>query len=712
MTDPSRSNPPTPTAATGARLAQLLLNPRSVALVGISADAAKTGGRPLRFLRQAGFEGEIFNVNPARDTVQGERAYRTLADLPRRPDHAFVMTGTEQAVADVAECGRLGIPMVTVLAGGFSEAGPEGAAREQQLRALASEYGMRLLGPSSIGVVNLQRGLMLTANAAFAEAGLPRGGVLCASQSGSLIGALVSRGAARGIGFHSLVSVGGEVDLGVGEVCAATLDDPEVSAYVLFLESMRHAAALRAFAEGAAARGKPVVAYKLGRSAAGAELAVSHTGTLAGDDDVADAFLTACGIARVDTFEGLLEAPALLRRVPPLRRTRPPQVGVVTTTGGGAAMVVDQLGVRGIETVAPSAATMARLAAANVAAVPGRIVDLTLAGTRYDVMKAALDVLRAAPEFDLVLAVIGSSARSQPELAVKPVVDASAEGGAPLACFVVPDAPQALQQLGAAGVPCFRAPETCADVIAAAVRRQPPRLPVAGPVSAAEAPGAATRSLDEAQAYTLLEQLGLPHAAMAVLPADAQALPLAGPVAVKLLHAQIAHKTEVGGVVLGVHDDAGLRDAIARIDASLAMHRPELKLERVLVQTMTKGLAEVLLGFRRDPQVGPVVVLAGGGVLTELMRDRALRLAPITLDIAYEMISEVKSLAVLAGYRGLPRGDLAALAQALVAFSQLALLREPAVLEAEVNPMIVKAEGQGVAAVDALVRLASSAEQP
>jgi len=253
---------------------------------------------------------------------------------------------------------------------------------------------------------------------------------------------------------------------------------------MLFLESLRHADALRAFALAAAQCNKPILAYKLGRSTEARELAVSHTGALAGEDDVAQAFLADCGIARVDTLDGLIEGLPLLARVP-ARMTvaaagaRPPRVGVVTTTAGGATMVVDPLAVRGIGIEPPSEATLGRLAQVGIAVKPARLIDLTLAGTRYDSMKAALDVLVTAPEFDLVLAVVGSSARFHPDLAVKPIIDC-AGSAMPIAAFLVPDAPAALAALSQAGVPNFRTPEACADAIAAALGRRPPRV-VAAP---------------------------------------------------------------------------------------------------------------------------------------------------------------------------------------------------------------------------------------
>jgi len=688
-----------------AGLTRALLDPAVVALVGVSDDPAKTSGRPLQFLRRAGFAGEVFSVNPSRDTVQGERAYPKLADLPRRPDHVFVLTGTEQAIEAVRECGEMGVPLVTVLAGGFSELGEAGIERERRLRESVRRYGVRVIGPSSIGVVNVRSGLVLTANAAFAEQGLPAGGIMCASQSGSLIGALTSRGRVRGVGFHSLVSVGGEVDLSIGELCSLTLDDPAVRSYALFLESMRHTPALRRFAEGAARRGKPVIAYKLGRSAVGAQLAVSHTGSLAGDDDLADEFMRDCGIVRINTFEGLIEAMPLLERMASRKAwgsaKRRQAVGVVTTTGGGAAMAVDELGMRDVNVVGPSVQTLARLAAAGVSVEPASIVDLTLAGTRYEVMKAALDVMLTAPEFDLVLAAIGSSARSQPQLAVKPVVD-SRDAPTPLACFVVPEAPDAMIALAAAGIASFRTPETCADVIASVLGR---RAPVVAHDLPEPPPPGPTRLMDESEAYGLLQRMGIPHARLEVLPASEPdvVLPFAGPVAVKLLHAQVPHKSDVGGVVLGVQTSEELQQAIGSIRDALRVHRPELTLHKVLVQQMRRGLCEVLLGFRRDPQMGPVVVLAAGGVLTEIYRDRSIRLAPVSLTAALEMINEVRAMQVLTGYRGLPRGDVAALADAIVAMSRLALWADPWVDEAEINPLMVMGEGQGVVAVDALV---------
>jgi acyl-CoA synthetase (NDP forming) len=659
-----------------------LLTPRSVALVGASDDATKTAARPLRFLRQSGFRGKIYPVNPRRSTVLGEKAWPSLASLPEIPEHAYVLAPTEAALDAVEECARLGVKVATILASGFAEAGEPGAARERRLRDIVGRSGIRIVGPGSLGVVNIRERLMLTANAAFAEPDLPAGNIFVASHSGTMIGALVSRGKARGIGFAALVSIGNEVDLGIGEICTATLDWPAIGGYLLFLETIRKSEELRAFALAAAQRGKPVIAYKLGRSAAAAELALSHTGALAGEDDVIDAFLKDCGIARVDTFEALLEGLPLLARVPPGNRKA--RVGVLTTTGGGAAMVVDQLGVRGVAIEGPSPGTLARLAHAGIEAAPGRIVDLTLAGTRYEIMKGALDVLLSAPEYDLVVAVVGSSARFDPHLAVRPIID-SKNAAKPLAAFLVPEAPEALAQLAQAGVPSFRTPEACADAIAAAFAR---RKPVAFPKFKTPA-NAQSRMLDELEAYGLLDRLGIPHAPASALELGkslSHSIPY--PVVAKILSPAIAHKSKAGGVVIGLANAEALAKAAEKIRAAVP------GAQRILVQQQVEGAGEALIGYRVDALVGPIVVLAAGGVLTEITRDRSIRLAPVDVEAAREMISEVKALRALHGE---------ALANAIVAFSRLATVA-PGVVEAEINPLIVRRAGEGVVAVDALVR--------
>jgi acyl-CoA synthetase (NDP forming) len=380
-------------------------------------------------------------------------------------------------------------------------------------------------------------------------------------------------------------------------------------------------------------------------------------------------------------------------------------------------MLVDQLGIRGVVVEAASAETLQRLQALGVAVNPGRVLDLTLAGTRYEVMKAALDVMLAAPEFDAVVAVVGSSARFQPQLAVQPIID-SATHTKPLAAMIVPDAPQAIAQLTAAQVPCFRTPECCADVIAALVSRRahPVQAALAARASAAvgEPPSAQINAnpsvpvtWSERQSHAWLAQLGLTSATAVVVSADGPVplpLPFAYPVVVKACSAQLAHKSDLGGVVLGVADAQALRLAMEQVKTNVARHAPLPVDFELLVQPMVTGMAEVLLGFKRDADAGAIVMLAVGGIWAEVVRERSIRLAPVDEAQAMEMIAELRALSPLQGLRGQAPGDLAALAQAISRFSQAAVLAVgDGVIEAEVNPLMVLPQGQGVCAVDALV---------
>jgi acyl-CoA synthetase (NDP forming) len=674
-------------------LARALLAPRRIALVGASADAARLTARPQRYLRRHGFAGDLFPVNPRAAEILGERAYAALDDIPGDIDFAYILLGTDQVEAQVAACARRGIPVACVLADGFAEAGEEGAALQTRVVATARAAGIRLLGPNSMGVVNTQAKMALTTNAAFEAESIPTGRVALVSQSGSMMGALLSRGAARGLGFSHLIGTGNEADLTTGEICLQLLDDPGVDVVCLFLEAIRAPGMLAEAARKAHALGKPIVALKLGRSPFGAELAASHTGALAGTDAAADAFFRAHGILRVTMLESLLELPPLVAgRRAPARAHR--AVGVMTTTGGGGALAVDALGVRGIEARKPDAAAAAKLHAAKMPA-HGRLLDMTLAGTKPERVMAALDALRAAEDTDLALAVIGSSAQFRPQDSVAGIVEAAKLPGKSIAAFLAPQAEASLRLLAEAGIAAFRTPESAADCIAAFCAWRAPRDFFAGAAPAVNVPD----TPDESDSRKVFAALGL--ASDAVVMQEEPPAGLRYPVAAKILSPDIAHKTEVGGVALNIADEAALRATAAAMRARVATAAPDARITGILVQPMARGLAEALLGFRRDPEAGAVVLLGAGGVMAELHRDVALRLAPVEEDEAREMIAEVKAFAPLAGWRNLPRGDLDALARAVVAVSRLAAL--DTVREAEINPLIVHEEGGGVTVADAWI---------
>jgi acyl-CoA synthetase (NDP forming) len=664
-------------------LARALFSPRSVALVGASGDAAKNTSRPQRYLLKHGYPGKIFPVNATRASILGLPAHKNLQEIEERIEHAFIMVGDVEGALE--DCGRAGVPVATVFTDGFADVGADGMARQRRLAARARELGVRLLGPNSMGMINLTGHAAISVNAVLEMDAPPAGGTSLVSQSGTMLGTVLSRGAARGLGFSKLVSVGNEADLGVGEIVSMLAADPETRTILLFLETVRDAEALAKGARDAHAAGKPVVAYKLGRSRLGEQLARSHTGALAGEDTALEAYFRDCGIVRVDMLETLIEIGPLLagrRPAPKPNAQRPPRVAVVTTTGGGAASVVDRLGMKGIEIASPDP--------------QAPIIDLTM-GRKAATYGAVVGELLAFEGCDAVLAVVGSSAMFHPQHAVEPIIAAN-DGRKPLAVFMTPQADASLALLAQAGVAGFRTPEACADAFHAyfswqspreAPRETPPEWPQDIPVEG---------KLDEKQAAGVFAALGVPVAASAIAcgPAFEHAIPY--PVAAKVVSTEIAHKSDVHGVVLGIRNAKELQEAIRNFADLPARDR-----QRVLIQKMESGLAEAIVGYRDDAVVGPLVMVGAGGILAELYNDVVVRLAPVDEAGALEMIAQVKGFAPLRGYRGQPKGDLAALARAVAALSRLALLAGRPVREAEANPVIVKAAG--AVAVDALVVL-------
>ncbi len=739
--------------------ADALLAPRSVALVGASGDIRKNTARPLRFMRKHGYAGTIYPINAGRSEILGERAYSSLDDLPAPVDHVFVMIAGDDVTPLLEGCARAGARVVTIYSDGFGETGAAGMARQEALVARARDLGLRVLGPNSIGLANLSSGVILSVNAAFEADSLLPGSLSMVSQSGSMMGSILSRAAARGFGFAKSVSVGNESDVTVGEVVDALVDDPASKVILLFLETLRDAPTLARALERARAVGKPVIAYKLGRSEQGDALAQSHTGALAGNDAAVDAFLKAHGVMRVRQLETLFEIAPLAERYGngSGRRARlgapaatpasvkdgadigaalsaekggadpssagPARVAVITTTGGGAASVVDNLGLHGMVAVAPPPAFIAEMASLGLKLRETPIMDLTLAASSAQ-YKGLLEALLRVDWCDAVLSVVGSSAQFHPEHAVKPLLEADKPADKPLAVFLAPEAPESLGLLRAGGIAAFRTPEACADALAvffegtgrppAAVQpaRWPAALPRQGMLNEPEAAGlfatlgvpvVASRILDVARLdadLAILEQdLGSSAQAQARSPGT-----LSYPLVVKVCSRELAHKTDAGAVRVGVKSMADLRVAITEMLDSVKRHAPQASIEGILVQPVEGHLMELILGYRNDPLVGPTVLLGAGGITAELTPDFALRLAPVDEDEAMRMIESVRQTRLIRGFRGLPQGDCAALARSIAAFSRLAALDGVTVEEAEINPLFVRTDG--VVAVDGLVRLA------
>ena len=684
-------------------LASALFAPRSVALVGASSDPGKNSSRAQRLLKMHGYRGRVLPINPGHREIQGVTAYPDLRSAPGPIDHALIMVAQRYVEDALRQCAELGIPAATILSDGYAETGEQGKKKEQALREIARTSGIRLIGPNTVGLFDLHSGAALSMNVLMeAEPFIP-GNLAVISHSGGVLGSILGRGHVRGIGFSKLVGLGNECDITVGELVDLLVDDPVTSAILLFLETVRDPDTLAKAARRAFEAGKPVIAYMLGRSAIGRKLAHSHTGAMAGSRECIDAYLRHNGILRVSAMETLLELPTFVRGHKPAGRAR---VAALTGSGGTAATVVDRLGELGIDVVPPSPEVIARLAAEGITISDALLTDTTMGSARTG-FQTILSALMTSDHCDAVLAVASPRAYYDPTQVVNPIVDVQPRGK-PLAVFIGPPAETAHRLLEKAGIASFRAPETCADAIRAYCDWRAPATAVAvdgQSVARVETMLTARgdKSMNEEEAYAVFRALGIPCAASQVLRDPALPCTLAYPVAAKILSADITHKTDVGGVALGITGPEALRIAATGLIEQVRTARPDACIDGVLVQSMEQGLAEAILGFKHDPVVGPIVVLGAGGILTEIYHDYAVRLAPVSVADAREMIAEVRGLVRIRGFRGAPPGDADSLAHAVHAMSLLACLPNLPVAEAEINPLIIKE--QGVVAVDGLLIL-------
>lgn len=683
-----------------------LFRPRSVAIIGASTDPVKIAGRPLRFLVKHGFTGDIWPVNPNATEIDGLPCYPDIESLPGAPDLAMVLVGPAHAENAVRALQKTGAGVAVVLAGGFAETGADGIRRQQALREAAGD--MRLLGPNTIGLLNMTDGITLSASGALDVEDRIAGGIAIVSQSGGILGSLLSRATAQGIGLSHLVATGNEADIDVGDAVAYLARDPSTRVIALYLETLRKPETFRHAARLAAENGKKLVAFKVGRSEAGARSAASHTGALAGEDRVFDAFFRRIGAIRVDRYSDLIDVPAALAAAPGLAGNR---IAVVTHTGGAAGLVADACGMAGFDTPPPGAETAKRLSAVlqDDGFAPDRNpVDLTLAGLDPEVTFGAIRALAESDDYDAVIAVAGSSSVGRPHLVADPVIRAMETMTKPLVVYTSPSAPGIVKRLNAAGVPAFDSPETCATVLAA-LRYAPPDYagtPTPEPQPAPRNPFAGrSGSLNEAEAKQLFAAFGIPPVRECVVasPADAPAAAdtLSARVVVKILSRDLLHKTEIGGVRLNVSPD---ETASCCADIAAAAAKAGVRdIEGYLLQEQISGAVEIIVGFRRDPTLGPAILVGAGGTLSELYQDSEICLLPTSGAEIRDAIARLKISALLDGYRGNPAADTHALVEAVQRFAGMCTTLGDDLVEAEINPLFVKAAEDGVAAADGVV---------
>ncbi|MEN0074527.1 MAG: acetate--CoA ligase family protein [Paracraurococcus sp.] len=683
-----------------------IVNPRSVAVIGASEDVGKFGGRVIHYLIRHGFPGRLLPINPARPAIRGLPAYPGIAAAPGPVDVAILAVPAAALLREIEACAAAGVGACIVITGKLADAGPEGAALEARVREAAAAAGMRLVGPNCLGIFNVTDRAMLSSSLALEVDRVKPGGIGMVSQSGALMGALVSLGHRHGAGFSRCISVGNQADLELCDFLDYLIEDPATRVITLYIEGLKDPARLAPLLRRARAAGKPVLCVKAGRSEAGAQAARSHTASLAGSHAAYAAHCREAGAVLLDDPAIMVLAADMLDRQPPLPR---PGMGVavVASSGGSTVTTTDMLAGFGLRTARMGVATRAEMARW----MPESHVHLPLdTGSFHDntseaALAGCLRAFMADPDIGAVLVPMTTQPAMAKRAALLPPL--AREGGRPLLYVMmageVGDAARAAMQ--AANFPyCDHVAQALAVLQALEAEAEgrdrhalpPPRRPPgAGPLEGLLPEGVLT----EAETKRLVAAYGLPVTREALVATEAEAVAAAEtigfPVVLKGVSRAVVHKSDLGLVRLGLGDAASVREAFAALQAA------PVTLEGVLVQEMARGEAELILGARYEPGLGPLVLVGTGGVLVEVLRDVQLAPAPLRPGDAEALLRRLALWPVLEGVRGRPPLDVAAAVEALVRLSWLAADLGPRLVELDLNPLLLRAEGQGCIAVDA-----------
>ncbi len=694
-----------------------MFRPRSVAIIGASSASHKIGAIPLTHLIRHGYAGKIYPINPKADEVQGLRAYPDIASIGEPVDMAIVAVPAAAAGAAIEEAARAGARSAVVFTSGYAEVGPEGVIAQERMAAIARQHNMAILGPNCLGFMNVREKLYATfAPAPFAGL-VNTGNVGMVTQSGAFGAFAYSMARERGMGLSYWISTGNQCSVDVAACIEWLANDPHTEVIMAYMEGCRDGEALKRALARAQELGKPVVVTKVGRTGSGAQAAASHTASLAGDDAVYEALFRQYGAIRALTIEDFFNFGYALSVAQ--RRPTGQRLGVLTLSGGVGALMADDAEDAGLALPEMPAAAQRSILERLPFAGPKNPVDITgQATSEPDLLRFAGDLMADSGNYDSVVVFLAAAGLSEPLWSQFRDGLMQTRKRFPemvmAICALIP--PQQRKPLEDAGMLVFSDP-TAAIRTLGAISRPTAKVPAC--VVAPLEPGVrtalqATPHFSEAQALALLEQVGFPVVAHAACASADEAVAaferFAQPVVVKLLSPDVLHKSDVGGVQLGLHTPQDVRRAFDDVLSSAQQHCPEARIEGVLVAPMVTNGVECILGVHIDPVFGPVVMVGLGGVLVEVLRDVSFRLAPFDHATASDMIDSLKGKAVLYGVRGRPACDVQALTDALVRLSQFAYAAKDQLQSIEINPFLVLPQGKGGVAVDAVIEVRAGSQ--
>ncbi len=674
-------------------------SPRGVAVVGASSDPHKLGYGVVRNLLEYHYRGPVYPINPALRELLGFRCYPSVSAIPDPVDLAVIVVPATAVARVVDECGQRGIKHAIVVSGGFGESGPEGVAREEELSVVGKKHGMRIIGPNCIGTIDTHTPV----NTTFVI-GMPiPGDIGFVSQSGALVAAVIDWARGAAVGFSRIVSLGNQVDVNETEMVASLADDPQTRVITAYIEGLSNGRRFMSIA-AQAARHKPVIALKAGQSKTGARAVASHTGALAGSTEAYDAAFRDSGVLRAHTMEQLFDWARALAWQPLPSGDR---VAVLTNAGGPAILAVDALEEAGLR-LAPLTEDTRRYLRPRIPAA-GSIsnpVDI-LAGSGPGTYAVALDALLSDPTVDAALVIQAPQDWFLPTSLAEVISEVAAAHNKPVLTSIMglASVDRALEILHQKRMPNFAFPERAASAIAAMVERmqwlnrgeeKTPMLPLKDTMAA----GVALAQRDWTTGL-IAYGIPLPPSRIATNEEEAvqAALELGYPVVIKIVSRDIVHKTDVGGVVLNISDEARVRNAFAEVTSAALKAHPGALVDGVLIQKMYGEGLDLIVGIKQDEQFGPLIIVGTGGTEVELFRDIMTGLAPVTADQAGRMLDGTRAGIRMKGWRSTGPRDRKAVIDVMVRLAKLAT-DFPQVAELEINPLRVFADQQGCVALD------------
>ncbi len=688
-------------------LLDMFFNPSSVAVVGASTNPSKLGHAVLANIIRSGFKGAIYPINPKASEILGLKAYPSVLKVPNPVDLVVILVPNHIVPQVLKEAGQKGTKGAIIITAGFREAG--NADLEQEILDIAKEYGLRIIGPNCLGIIDT----FAPINASFA-AGTPKSGSIAfMSQSGALCTAILDYALAETIGFSHFVSLGNKADIDEVALLEDWAEDERTKVIIAYIEGLRDGARFIEVARHAA-RKKPIIAVKSGRTASGSKAVSSHTGSLAGSDAAYDAAFIQSGVLRAETVEELFDYSTAFAYQPLLQGNR---IAIVTNAGGPGVMATDALERFSLLLAELESETQQALAEVLPAAASTHNPVDVLGDARSDRYAQAIDLVLQDPNVDGVLVIVTPQTSTEIVRTAENIVAISKRAAKPiLGCWMgKQEAMKGIEILSKNQVPNYHFPERAIGAFGAMYRyrswlEQPQesietftvdRQTVTDLFQQVRAEG--RKAIGDAEAQAILKAYGIrtPLSSVAATPEEAIAYceQIGYPVVMKIASPDILHKSDVGGIIVGVQNADQVREAFQTLIERAKAHRPDAVIWGAQVQEMITDAREIIIGMNRDPQFGPLVMFGLGGIYVEVLKDVVFRVAPLTRLEANKMVGSIRSYRLLTGVRGQARADIEAIVDTILRVSQL-VTDFPEIAELDINPLLVREQGQGAVAVD------------